>query len=310
MTAHWPGWGIQLKYFLFLILGTVCLAIGFGTGFYAKDYLPASLVKPAPPEQEQSTEPTLPALDGPDPDSTDETIAASLDSIDLAALSETYRISPITETESPELPDANSAETTSGTEASNETTPEPVTTAQQSGAFPDIVPTEMTVCPTTVSNAPAMDDKRNITSFKAAVDVNGVPILLAPATKSCLSSGFGPRGSSGRLHKGLDYYTRQNGDVLAAGAGEIVEANFRDDYGNMIVVDHGNGVYTRYAHLASIARGIDVGAKVEAGDILGPIGATGSYTSVVHLHYEVMTGDYNTPKKSFGLTPIDPFAQL
>lgn len=91
----------------------------------------------------------------------------------------------------------------------------------------------------------------------------------------------------------------------AAGAGRIVEAVSRSDYGNMIVLDHGGGVYTRYAHLARFSSGVRKGASVQMGQTLGPIGKSGAST-IVHLHYEVLTGDYDTSAKSFGLDAVDP----
>ena len=75
---------------------------------------------------------------------------------------------------------------------------------------------------------------------------------------------------------------------------------------NVIVIDHGAGVYTRYSHLARFGRGVREGANVRQGQVLGPIGKTGA-SSIVHLHYEVLIGDYNTAAKSFGLEAKDPF---
>jgi murein DD-endopeptidase MepM/ murein hydrolase activator NlpD len=82
---------------------------------------------------------------------------------------------------------------------------------------------------------------------------------------------------------------------------------YRDDYGNMILIDHGHGVYTRYAHLSSFHNGLAVGAHVHAGDEIGLMGNTAGYAVPLHLHYEVLLGDYTNPKGSFGLTPHSPF---
>ena len=164
------------------------------------------------------------------------------------------------------------------------------------------------LCDMRVSNPPPADENRVITTYSKLIDVNGVEMLLAPATDACLASGFGPRGSSGKLHKGVDFYSKTGGQVLAAADGVIVEAVYRDDYGYMIIIDHGNGVYTRYAHLQRFARGVEAGRTVKRGDKLGPIGRSGAYTSIVHLHWEILLGDYDTPKKSFGLTAKDPYS--
>lgn len=166
------------------------------------------------------------------------------------------------------------------------------------------------LCLSRVSNAPPHDNDLNLTGFTPRVDINGVMLLSVAATNSCLSSGFGPRGSSGKLHKGIDFFTNTGGNVIATAAGTIVEAIYRDDYGYMVVIDHGDGVYTRYAHLKRFAEEIATGAEVRTGQVLGPIGASGAYTSVEHLHYEVLTGDYDTPAASFGLAPVNPIASF
>ena len=127
---------------------------------------------------------------------------------------------------------------------------------------------------------------------------------------SSLSSGFGwpkPASRSARRHKGLDFHQRPAGPIYAAGDGKIIEAHYRKDYGYMVVMSHGSSVYTRYAHLARFAKTTRVGQWVRAGTILGKMGSTGN-TRAVHLHYEVLVGNYHTPKKSFGLKPQNPFA--
>lgn len=158
----------------------------------------------------------------------------------------------------------------------------------------------------TVQNSPRADAEGRISPYAPVVLVNGVPIAAGPVRDACLSSGYGPRNS--RLHKGVDYHNETGGPVLAGGDGVIVEMVYRKDYGNMLLIDHGGGVYTRYAHLASFGAGLTTGVTVKAGEQIGLMGNTGDYAVPVHLHYEVLTGDYNTPKRSFGLTSVDPFA--
>ena len=112
------------------------------------------------------------------------------------------------------------------------------------------------------------------------------------------------------MHKGVDYYSPSGGAIAAGGDGIIVERVYRDDYANMVLISHGNGVYTRYAHLSSFADGVVEGARVRAGQQLGLMGNTASYQIPIHLHYELLIGDYANPKKSFGLTPHSPFEYL
>ena len=70
----------------------------------------------------------------------------------------------------------------------------------------------------------------------------------------------------------------------------------------------GQGVFTRYAHLSSFAPDALVGARVVAGQQIGLMGNTAAYTIPIHLHYEVLLGDYDTPAQSFGLEARSPFA--
>ncbi len=143
-----------------------------------------------------------------------------------------------------------------------------------------------------------------VKDFHPIVMIRDVRIATFPTPGACLSSGFGPRND--RLHKGLDYHANIGVPVLAAGDGQIVEIKYREDYGNMILVDHGGGVFTRYAHLASFARGLSQGVTVRAGDGLGLMGNSAGYQIPIHLHYEVLVGDYANPKGSFGLEPVNP----
>lgn len=162
---------------------------------------------------------------------------------------------------------------------------------------------DIILCKMQVSNPP--NASGGVVRKSGSVRIKGVNLLLMPATKACLSSGYGYR--SGKLHKGVDYYSDTGGDALAGGFGVIAEAVSRSDYGNMIVIDHGNGVYTRYGHLARFGSGIRKGATVKSGQVLGPIGKTGA-SSIIHLHYEVLTGDIETRAGSFGLDTVDPFS--
>jgi hypothetical protein len=99
--------------------------------------------------------------------------------------------------------------------------------------------------------------------------------------KGIFMSGFGPRW--GRMHQGIDISAPTGTAVKAAAGGRIVSAGSTSGYGNMIVVDHGGGLTTAYAHLSSIwvPRG-----SVSQGQPIGAVGCTGSCTGP-HLHFEV-----------------------
>ncbi len=178
-----------------------------------------------------------------------------------------------------------------------------------SAPMPDLAanvgfPGSLPLCPRMqVSNAPA-NQGGLVRDFKAVVLVNEVLVATFPTPGACLSSGYGPRND--RLHKGLDFHADTGVTVLSAGDGQIVELKYRDDYGNMIVIDHGGGVVTRYAHLASFGRGLSPGVTVRAGEPIGLMGNSASYRIPIHLHYELLLGDLDNPKGSFGLLPANP----
>lgn len=164
-------------------------------------------------------------------------------------------------------------------------------------------------CPKmTVSNAPATQPDGVLVGDPRRVQVQGVTLMLNPTQGACLASSFGPR--SGKIHRGIDYHAPEGVDVFAGGDGVVIEKKYRPDYGNMLLIDHGGGVYTRYAHLSSFDRSVAVGAKVKLGQRIGLMGNTADYRIPIHLHYELLLGDYNTPKGSFGLTARSPFDSI
>jgi murein DD-endopeptidase MepM/ murein hydrolase activator NlpD len=118
---------------------------------------------------------------------------------------------------------------------------------------------------------------------------------LAAATPSIwpahgwLSAGFGERedpfNGSDEFHTGLDISADKGRPVYATAAGKVESAAYSGAYGNMLVVDHGFGLMTRYAHLSGFA--VKVGQRVQRGTVVGYVGATGRATGA-HLHYEVL----------------------
>lgn len=116
-----------------------------------------------------------------------------------------------------------------------------------------------------------------------------------------VTSGFGPR-----LHPILGYYRMHTGWDMSAGtgtpiasatAGTVILAGWFGGYGNTVVVDHGGGLTTLYAHQSSLA--VSYGSSVGAGDVVGYVGSTGLSTGP-HLHFEVRV-DGN---------PVDPAGYL
>ncbi len=116
-----------------------------------------------------------------------------------------------------------------------------------------------------------------------------------------ISSEFGERsspwGGGYEFHPGLDIRALQGTPVAAAGNGTVVYAGRLRGYGNMVVLDHGFGLKTVYAHLSAIYA--DVGRQVQTGEVIAAVGQTGRATGP-HLHYEVRVG----------AQPVDPLCYL
>jgi hypothetical protein len=157
-----------------------------------------------------------------------------------------------------------------------------------------------------VANAPRAGANGRVINYAPRIVANGVTLALNPAPYACLARGFGER--NGRLHKGLDFTAPDGGPIYAAGAGHVIELQYRADYGNMVLIDHGNGVYTRYAHLAQFMPDLKIGLRVEADQQIGMMGNSAAFAVPIQLHYEVLLGAYDTPKLSFGLNPVSPFS--
>jgi murein DD-endopeptidase MepM/ murein hydrolase activator NlpD len=95
-------------------------------------------------------------------------------------------------------------------------------------------------------------------------------------------SGFGMRW--GRMHEGIDIGCAYGTPNRAAAAGTVIYAGWLGGYGNLVVVDHGNGLSTAYAHASSIL--VSVGQSVSQGETVSLVGSTGNSTGP-HLHFEV-----------------------
>lgn len=114
-----------------------------------------------------------------------------------------------------------------------------------------------------------------------------------------ISSLFGARldpfTRSPALHAGIDFRAQYGSAVRATAGGKVIEAGWVGGYGNLVEIDHGFGVTTRYAHLTSIE--VDVGDVVAKGKLVGKVGSTGRSTGP-HLHYEVrVDGDPTDPMR-------------
>ena len=120
--------------------------------------------------------------------------------------------------------------------------------------------------------------------LKHAVSPAGRPI-----SKGWLSSYFGKRTDpfNGRreMHKGVDFAGQMGSGILATAAGVVTWAGKRYGYGNLVEINHGNGLSTRYGHCQDIL--VKVGDKVAQGQEIALMGSTGRSTGP-HVHYEVL----------------------
>jgi murein DD-endopeptidase MepM/ murein hydrolase activator NlpD len=114
--------------------------------------------------------------------------------------------------------------------------------------------------------------------------------LRAPLEFTRVSSVFNPKRRhpiSGKLraHKGIDYAARTGTPILAAGDGRVQFAGRKGGYGNAVILDHGRGITTLYAHMSRFSKAGRSGRSVKQGEVIGYVGSTGASTGP-HLHYE------------------------
>jgi murein DD-endopeptidase MepM/ murein hydrolase activator NlpD len=127
-----------------------------------------------------------------------------------------------------------------------------------------------------------------------AADFCGNMMMPAGALSS-ISRGFSS------YHSGIDLAAPLGSTVEAAAAGTVVYAGWYAGYGNMLDIQHADGVSTRYAHLSAFPPDVGVGSVVKAGQVIGLVGQTGHATGN-HVHFEVrLSGVAVDPAPFFGL---------
>lgn len=125
--------------------------------------------------------------------------------------------------------------------------------------------------------------------------------LRAPLDFRRVSSNFNPNRhhpilDSIRAHQGVDYSAATGTAIKAAGAGRVSFVGTRGGYGKVVILEHGGGISTLYAHMSGFARGVRVGQRVEQGETIGYVGSTGAATGP-HLHYEYrVNGVHKNPR--------------
>lgn len=142
---------------------------------------------------------------------------------------------------------------------------------------------------------------------------NAVPLdpldLHNPAPTATIVSGYGwrwhPIRRRRRPHKGLDYAAPRDTVIHAAANGVVTQARYYGPLGRMVVIDHGDGLVTRYAHLNRYFSGIRPGTRVRRGQPIGRIGTSG-LTTGAHLHFETLIDGRHVNPKRVGTPPPPP----
>ncbi|MDP9406001.1 MAG: M23 family metallopeptidase, partial [Actinomycetota bacterium] len=134
------------------------------------------------------------------------------------------------------------------------------------------------------------------------------PTETAPSTTALLWPADGPKTSdygwrthpvfgTRRFHAGIDIGAGDGAPIVAVADATVVSAGERGGYGNTVVLDHGDGLATLYAHQSRLA--VSAGETVSRGQVIGYVGSTG-YSTGPHLHFEVrVNGEARDPMAYF-----------
>jgi len=139
---------------------------------------------------------------------------------------------------------------------------------------------------------------RNVTTADW-IKANSAPNLWP--VEGQVTGSFGERidpfNGEGAFHSGVDIGSSYGHPIVAPADGVVTLTDTMGGYGKMIMMDHGNGISTRYGHLSGFA--VTAGQHVQRGDVIGYVGESGRSTGP-HLHYEVRIND----------TPVNPYKYL
>lgn len=161
--------------------------------------------------------------------------------------------------------------------------------------------TRSTIVIETVNGAQSAEQKvykQVISEPVEQIEIFGTAPAKAPATEKAEATSKGficplNKGTyvvtsyygDGRNHKGLDLAANRGTAIFAVSAGVVTYAGYDSDFGYNVIIDHGNGIKTRYAHANALC--VSQGKKVSQGDMIATVGNTG-YSTGNHLHFEVI----------------------
>ena len=138
--------------------------------------------------------------------------------------------------------------------------------------------------------------EKQLRALQLSSDTSRIPIIWAHSGKINNEFGFRRNPFGGRtyeFHSGMDIDGNRGDLVVAPASGTVIMASWQGGYGNMVEIDHGNGLVSRYGHLSKIE--VEMGQPLQRGQLMGFVGSTGRSTGP-HLHYELRFND----------TPINP----
>lgn len=137
--------------------------------------------------------------------------------------------------------------------------------------------------------------------------------LRTPMDVFRISSGFNPNRrhpvlNTIRAHRGTDYAAPTGTPIKVTGDGKVISARRSSSYGNVVVVQHGGGIRTLYAHMNQFSRYARVGNRVNQGQIIGYVGSTGMVTGP-HLHYEFLVNGVHRNPQTVPLPTAQPLEE-
>jgi murein DD-endopeptidase MepM/ murein hydrolase activator NlpD len=138
--------------------------------------------------------------------------------------------------------------------------------------------------------------EQSLSSLKQALVEKNAKLAATPSiwpASGDVTSRFGWRnspwgGSSGDWHPGIDIANSYGTPIMATADGQVVKSEWYGGYGNMVQIDHGNGIVTIYGHTSRIV--VSVGQRVKKGEVIAYMGSTGNSTGT-HVHYEIRVND-------------------
>ncbi|WP_317618403.1 murein hydrolase activator EnvC family protein [Paenibacillus sp. PL91] len=127
----------------------------------------------------------------------------------------------------------------------------------------------------------------------------GMPIRDSYRVSSNFGTRVHPISGKRHTHTGIDFAAPQGTDIYAAEDGVVLVAQSWSSYGNCVIIDHGNGLWTLYGHIRNGGIKVEKGEKVKKGEKIAEVGSTGNSTGP-HLHFEVRKNE----------TPVNPSSYL